>query len=271
MRLSRVRENFRTWAATSSGQRCVFIVGTGRSGTHLVAHVLASSPAHKVLVEKPPLFRWSAAMAADERCRATLFPRWVRRFQLEQFAAAPRVIVEKSHPNIWIIERLATAFPASVFLGTRRGPHATVASMLKHGGFGWPEPRWRELPFPNRFLGIEPESVEEYASMPLAAQLTMRWISNERRFEEVLGFLGPRLFEVDYEQLVERPTRVCERLSNFLGLSAPLESPLMKTESIDRWQQDLTPEQVLAIDATLARHGFGEACAGTGVASRPRK
>lgn len=270
MRLSELRETFAAWTADSHRQACVFIVGTGRSGTHLIAELLASSPEFQVLVEKQPLFRWSTEMAADERRRAALFPRWVRRLRLEQFAVAPRVIVEKSHPNIWMAESLAAAFPASVFLGTHRGPHATVASMLMHGGFDWPEPRWRDMDLPNRLLGIERGCADEYAAMTLPARLTMRWISNERRREEVRGCLGSRLCEISYDRLVMEPEVVCRELAQFLGLSGPLQPPLMKTQSIDRWRHDLTPEDVTAIDSTLARHGFGRACADTVIAADPR-
>jgi hypothetical protein len=270
MRLSQFIEKFATWTAGAHRQPCVFIVGTGRSGTHLIAGVLASSPTLRVLIEKQPLFRWSAEMAADERRRPELFPRWTRRFRLEQFAAAPRVIVDKSHPNIWMVESLAAAFPASVFLGTRRGVHATVASMIKHGGFGWPETRWRALPLPNHFLGIEPEFVDEYASMSLPAQLAMRWISNERRLQDVRRVLGPRLFEVNYEEFVREPEVVSGKISRFLGLSGPLQLPAMKTDSIDRWCYELTPEDVAAIDSTLIRHGLSPAHSGAGVAGNPR-
>ncbi len=52
--------------------------------------------------------------------------------------AAPWVVVDKTHHNIWLTERLATTFPRSVFLGLCRRPHATIASMLLHGRFVYP-------------------------------------------------------------------------------------------------------------------------------------
>lgn len=256
--LADLRARYRAWQARPAPQ-CVFIVGTGRSGTHLLAQALGMSPQAHVLLEKQPLFRWSTLMASDPRQEEALFSRWVRRFRLEQFAAAPRIVVDKSHPNIWVAERLAAAFPAGLFLGMRRSPHATVASMLKHGGFAWDERRWRPLPLPNRFLGIDGMPADAYAALSRPEQFTLRWISNERKFAAVRRALGTRLLEVDYERMVLDTVASLERIFAFLGLERPLAAPAIKDEGLDKWRRDLSADDVAAIDALLTRHGFAAA------------
>lgn len=259
MTSAELRQAVRTWGSRPEPP-CVFIIGTGRSGTHLLADVLAASPDHRVLVEKQPLFRWSTAMAMDPREEQTLFPRWVRRMRLEQCAAWPKVVVDKSHPNIWITERLAAAFPRALFLGTRRSPHATVASMLDHGGFICSESRWRPLPLPNRLLGIDRDHAESYAALSSVEQLTLRWVANERRFTAVRAMLGGRLLEVEYEKMVTDTRSTLDRLAGFLGRPRLVAPRPIRSDTLGKWRQTLTPGQVTAIDAMLRRHGFAAAC-----------
>lgn len=235
---------------------CVFIVGAGRSGTHFLAQSLATSPRLQVLMERPPLFGWSTTMAIDPRAEETLFPQWVRLFREEQARVAPRVVVDKTHPNIWITDRLAAAFPRGSFLGLRRRPHATIASMLLHGRFVYPESRWRPLPVPNRFLGIERDKAEEYAALSPVEQLTLRWVANERRFAVIRQSLGKRLLEVEYEQLVLNAGPAFERISAFLRLDHAISPPALKPGVLEKWRDELTPQQIAAIDAMLSRLGF---------------
>jgi hypothetical protein len=259
--ISELRRTSRLWRSRRD-LPYVFIIGTGRSGTHLLAEVLAGDPGYAVLVEKQPLFRWSTAMALDSGAEATYFDRWVRRLCLEQCAAAPRTIVEKSHPNIWITERLATALPNSLFLVTRRKPHPTIASMVQHGGFLYSDSRWRSFPLPNRLLGIDQDQSLHYSFLSPVEQLALRWISNERQRARLQPVLGPRMFEVDYETLLTDPGPSIDRLAAFLGSAGPLVPPSIDSAPLNKWQGVLSGEQIAAIDAMLCRHGFSAEAVG---------
>lgn len=249
------RQSFARWLAGEPA-RCVFIIGTGRSGTHLLAEILARVSSLHVLVEKQPLFRWSSSMAMDHRLEPSLFPRWVRRFRLEQFSAAPRTVIDKCHTNMWLVERLVESFPTAVFLATRRSPHATIASMLRHGGFVFSPHRWQSLPVPNRFLGIAEDTAEEYGRLSQPEQLALRWISNEKRREVVRQTLGDRLLEVDYELLVREPIGTVRSVCEFLHVDQPPALPAIKPDTLGKWLHHLEADQVAAVDAMLRRHGF---------------
>jgi len=231
-------------------------VGTGRSGTHLLAQALAGSPRLLPLMERPPLCGWSTTMANDPREEQRLFPQWVELFRQELAGASPRIAIDKTHPNIWIADRLAAEFPGGVFLGLRRRPHATVASMLLHGRFVYPESRWRAFPVPNRFLGIEREMADEYAILSPVEQLTLRWVSNERRFAEIRESLGIRLLEIEYEQIVLAPDTTFASIGEFLGLDHAIPLPTIKPDVLDKWRTELSAEQIEGIDRMLARFGF---------------
>jgi hypothetical protein len=153
-----------------AGSKKIFVIGTGRSGTHWLGQILQAHPDIHVTVEAPPIFAWSTAMALDPRQSPVLLPQLIRQYEIEHAAVAPRHYADKSHPNIWHAEDLAARLPDAVFLGIQRNPFATVASMLEHAGvLAWHE-RWREFPVPNRFLGITLENAAAGRQMrpPLA-------------------------------------------------------------------------------------------------------
>lgn len=255
------RQAFAEWLAGVRAP-CVFIIGTGRSGTHLLAEILSGVPSVHVLIEKQPLFRWSSSMAMDHRLEPSLFPRWVRRFRLEQFSAAPRTVIDKCHTNMWLVERLVESFPTAVFLATRRGPHATIASMLRHGGFVFAPHRWRSLPLPNRFLGIAADAAEEYATLSQPEQLALRWISNERRRDVVRRMLGDRLLEVEYELLMREPAGTIRTVCEFLHIDRSPATPAIKPDTLAKWRHQLHADEVAAVDAMLRRHGFAADASG---------
>jgi hypothetical protein len=219
----------------------IFVIGTGRSGTHWLGHILQSHPDIHVTIEQPPIFTWSTEMALDARTKPSLLPQLIAAYAAEHEAAAPRHYADKSHPNIWHAEELAAAFPEAVFLGIRRNPYATIASMLRHPWvLAWQD-RWQEFPVPNRFLGITPENHAAYAALPQAARCALRWQAHMERLERLQAALGGRLLVVDYEDLVRNPELPITRLNAFLRLATPIATPTVKAQSLDRWRDELAP------------------------------
>lgn len=222
--------------------RKIFVIGTGRSGTHWLGHILEGHPDIHVTIERPPIFTWATEMALDPARKPALLPELIRAYRAEHEAVAPKHYADKSHPNIWHAEDLAAALPDAVFLGIRRNPLATVASMLKHAGvLQWQE-RWREFPVPNRFLGITAENRDAYGKMPTAARCALRWRSHWERLETLRDALGARLLVLDYEDLIRDAAAQLARLGGFLGLATPIPTPEVRTESLDRWRDELPPD-----------------------------
>jgi len=111
----------------------IFIIGTGRSGTHWVARTLAEHREIRATIEVKSAFDWVTRMALDPATRKRLFPRLVRYYRYQHFISVPCHYMDKSHPNIWLADQLAETFSDAVFIGMQRNPYATVASMLIGG------------------------------------------------------------------------------------------------------------------------------------------
>src|SRR5262245_13442039 len=118
----------------SSKRRPVFVVGTGRSGTHWLAYILQRHPEIRMTIEKEPMFGWSTRIALNPELSDRLLWKLILFYRIQFWISAPRHYLDKSHPNIWIAEDLARAFPDALFLGILRDPYGTVASMLRHKG-----------------------------------------------------------------------------------------------------------------------------------------
>lgn len=224
--------------------RPIFVVGTGRSGTHWLGHALESHPEIHATIEVDPMFKLVKKMALDAGKEPALFWRLAWNYRLQIMRAWPRLYLDKSHPNVWLAERLLASFPQARFLGIEREPYATVASMIRHKGVAAWHARWKEFPVPNRFLGIRAEEAAEYASYPLARQCAMRWLAHHRRLVDLQGKLGERLLVIAYEEFAHHTDDVLQRLERFLGLQQSLPRPEVKRESLDKWRSVLSADDI---------------------------
>lgn len=170
--------------------RPVFVIGSGRSGTHWVGYSLGNHPEVHATIEVEPMFGWSSSMALNPALENQLLGKLVRAYKWQLLKSIPRLYLDKTHPNIWIAEKLKKAFPQALFAGIERNPYPTVASMLKHKGvLAWHK-RWREFPIPNRFLGISLETAQVYDDIPLASKSAMRWVAHHDRMNVLKSTLG---------------------------------------------------------------------------------
>lgn len=234
--------------------RKIFVLGTGRSGTHWVGCIMKAHPDIYVSMERPPIFPWVTQVAVDPRQRRALLPKVLRQYKIEHTLVAPQHFADKSHPNIWLAGDLAKAFPDSLFVGVRRSVYGTVASMLKHSGVMQWIHEWKRYPIPNRFLGIDEAEAATYESRSLAARCAMRWVSHSRQLDDLKPVLGAKYLILDYETLQQDTDAQLAALSSFLGLKVPLPLPPVKRESLDRWQTELTRDQIADIRAVVGEN-----------------
>ena len=238
--------------------RPVFVIGTGRSGTHWLANTLRTHHEIRATIEVKPMFRWATQMALDATTEKQLLPKLIFAYRWQLFLSSPRLYLDKTHPNIWLAEHLHAAFPEALFLGIERDPFATVASMLRHRGVaGWHQ-RWRDFPVPNRFLGITSELAEYYDELSLAQQCAHRWLAHHRRLRELRGVLGACVQVIQYEDLANTKTATTERLRVFLGLQSPISQPEVASESLHKWRKQLTAKQIEEIGGVVKGGAYGE-------------
>ncbi|AEI14046.1 sulfotransferase [Flexistipes sinusarabici DSM 4947] len=233
----------------------IFIVGTGRSGTHWLGNILGASPEIKETKEKKPIFGWVTNAALDYNKRKKLLPfilayyRTVPAFTKEHF-------LDKSHPNIWLVEHLNKNVANAYFIGIIRNPHATVASMLLHKGvLKWIE-NWDNYHIPNEFLGINHDNIIEYNKMPLEAKCTMRWIAHKKRLLEINKKLSQNFLLLNYENFFTNMKEQLCSIEFFLELNEKLPIPDIKKDSKLKWKNNLTEKQIKIINETLETNGF---------------
>jgi hypothetical protein len=228
--------------------RKIFVIGTGRSGTHWLGHILSGHPQIRVDFEKPPIFPWVTQIALDPSVKPRLLPKVLRQYRAEHALAAPRHYADKTHPTIWIADELALAFPEALFVGIKRSVHGTVASMLKHQGVMKWIHDWRSYPVPNRFLGIGPAEAADYEALSLAARCALRWRAHTEQLHRVAERLGDRCLLMDYEALQQETERELCRLGGFLELDTAIPVPEVR-------RTERSAEQIAEIDAIVAPAG----------------
>ncbi|MEB3265094.1 MAG: sulfotransferase [Cyanobacteriota bacterium] len=245
----------RLWTA---GPDPVFIIGTGRSGTHWLAEALIGHPELKVTLEVPPRFPWATAMVLDPGLQPRLLPKLIRNYRFAARRWAPRRLVDKSHPNLWMAEALQAAFPQATFLAIQREAYATVASMIRMAPVKAWHDQWRRYPIPNPFLGISNTTAERYDSLSLPEQCTLRWLAHRDRLRQLVPLLGEQLLVVAYETLMDDTRATLDRVAAALRLSSPIAPPPVHTESRSKWTQLLTAADTDRIDALVAAWDRGD-------------
>lgn len=229
----------------------VFVVGTGRSGTHWLGESLGEHPEVRATIEVSPMYSLGQRMALDATREATLFPVLAAAYRWQLLKSDGRVYLDKTHTAIWLAEKLKRVFPSARFVGTRRDPYATVASMIQHPKVrAWHE-RWREFRVPNRFLGITEELAETYDDLSLATQCAIRWKTHEDRMAELERTLGDDLMVITYEDFADDPQATVAELQRFLGLDQPIPVPEVKRDSLDKWRHNLDRQQIADIEAVV--------------------
>lgn len=240
----RLRHRYLAYIDRHPDSRKVFIIGTGRSGTHWIGQILESHPAISATLEKSAIFDRVVRMATDPSNATRLLPGLIRRYRWEHCKVAPLNYVDKSHPNIWLVEELSHAFPQARFVGIRRNPYATVSSMLRHAGVRrWCE-EWHKLPAPNSFLGIDEGKEDWYASLSLSARCAARWLSHSRRMDHLALEYPSAVTIIEYEELFGAPATVLIELQRFLGLDDPFPPPVIKNASMTKWEAGLSQRDI---------------------------
>jgi hypothetical protein len=232
--------------------RKIFVVGTGRSGTHWLGWTLESHPDIRATIEEPSIFERSTRAALDPGTSHRALAYLRARYAVEHLRSLPRHYLDKSHPNLWHVEQLASTFPGARFIGVQRGVYGTVASMLQHEGVLQWQRRWRDFPVPNAFLGITPDVAEVYDDLTLPAQCALRWQAHRDRLTDVQRSLPDRVLVVRYEDMADDYLGQARRIWQFAGLREVPLTITVRTDARDGWREVLTPADIADIDDILA-------------------
>ena len=228
-------------AAVPRIERPVFIIAAPRSGSTLLFETLAEShsictlggEAHGAIEGAQPSLRPGAPGVDSNRLeRRHATPEVIRRLH-EEFAAQRRPapgahganvadlrFLEKTPKNALRIPFLDAAFPDAQFIFLWREPRANLASIIE----AWKAGRWVT------YRGLDeradpwslllPPDWRAMRDAPLPEIAAFQWESANRiALDDLSKIDRNRWTTVTYEDLVENPGAVIERLTKFMGIS----------------------------------------------------
>lgn len=225
------------------------MIGTGRSETHLLANTISGHRDVSATTEETPIFGYSTQMALNKLFEPQLYPKLVKKYEKKIRTSAAPVYLDKSHADIWLVEKLKATFPSSSFIATTRNPYAVVTSTVEdHGVKAWHD-RSREWPVPNRSLRLNITLATTYDQMSIAAKCALRWLAHQGRLRFVKKTLGSDLLVVRYERLLKTSRTVVAEIKEFLELqSGASKIPKIDMQSNRQWQDKLSAENLAMIE-----------------------
>lgn len=233
-----------------SNQTPIFVIGTGRSGTHLLGKLFYSSPEVHVFIEDKKFFSKITNLATGLDVKTNNIYELINNYKKEFNKINKMFVLEKTHPNIWFVEQLEDAFPDAKFIGIKRDVYATVASMLNHKGVL----KWYELLSTkkvNRFLGINEDNVSYFENLPLEAKCALRWKSHTEQLNYLENKFPDKVMILDYKDFYDNKNSLMNKISDFVGLQTLLKCEPLNKNGLLKWKETLSKEMVVNIDNVL--------------------
>jgi hypothetical protein len=228
--------------------RLVFVVGSPRSGTTFLAGALGALAGFVDLGEVAPLkgaipnlYGTSEAAAG---IRAILDR--IRRLGLVTGLRA----VEQTPEVAFVLGAALEAFPDALAVHIVRDGRDVASSLLERGWLGAERAGADDalLPYGARpRFWVEPSRADEFSRASDATRAAWAW----RRYVSAARAAGERTLELRYEALTARRQDVAASIARHLGVpeDAVIEAlGPAHAESIGRYRQDLTPEQLADVE-----------------------
>jgi hypothetical protein len=198
----------------------IFIIGSCRSGTHLVAKTLKATH-----IEVPQTFAPVGRMATYGHSSE-----WLRVSRIYKTWGENSII--KDHAVMWL-DGVFVDFPKALFVYCERHPCGVAASILKHAGALNCSQTWRDFPW-SKLLGV-PQRFPDYESMSLCKRIGIRLAADRNRAAVVENMTEGRFYRVRFskffwEDISKIPTPHID-----IGFNPARE---------DAWKSDLSKQQI---------------------------
>jgi len=227
--------------------RFIFVIGSGRSGTHFLGRIFQNNPQVELLLEDPKYF--SLVKEINIKQNRNLLPKLARRYRKLQRSSSKSYLLEKSHPNIWSVDYLVNEFPEAFFIGINRNVYQVVYSMLNHKGvLNWYNKLLNDVE--NPFLGITSENRMEFANLPLESKCTLRWYAHIKESYRLRNEYAEKVIILNYDDLCLNYNHEVNKLESILELQLLGMSEEPKINSISKYKE-LNKTQLQNISKTL--------------------
>ncbi|NNF25331.1 MAG: hypothetical protein HKN63_11080 [Rhodobacteraceae bacterium] len=237
--------------------KALFVVGTGRSGTHFTVRVLNGFEN----TYDPMAGRENSGILRDV-ARAAIHHRLpskkTTKYYQDLLGSQTGVLLDQHHPNLFFADHWCSIFNDLVFLYVERPTYQVVASMLRHRGVmdwyryatSWRQRLFNPVPYPNQFLGIK--SASEIQSLPVHLLCAHRVVAHKKQFERQSLKLNGALRSINYEALVTDQSAELSRVFSsdeieLLGEFSIIEKP--RRDSLSKYLDVLSENEIEEISA----------------------
>ena len=230
----------------------IFIVGTGRSGTHLIARSIGSHEAVKAYIEHPPFFDLSSKIAFENKVRKDRIKKLINKYKKEIRICSKesKIMLDKSHPNIWIIDELIHDFPKAKFIAVNRNAYSTISSMLRHEGVLTWFDKYDNKTL-NPFLGVTYSTINTFKELPIESKCALRWKSHRDEIINAKNKYPTHVHVLNYEDFLLDTDRELQKVANFIGISNQFRSEKIINENLTKWRGLLSRSEIANIDIAI--------------------
>ena len=228
----------------------IFIIGTGRSGTHhLCKSLLDFSNINDTRSGKE-----NSAVLHSIACNAIINQRLKKSIinyykqKIKFINLHNQIFLDQSHSNLYHYSQLNAEFKNSLFLGIDRPTEQIVASMFNHNGTS----RWYDrlrnsypmgIEYPNKFFGLTDKT--ELNSLPKHLLFAKRVIAHKKIYKKLLSNSNFRL--INFENFISDKLEELEKTfsNNELSLFGSfVETEFSNKSSLFKYKQVLSKEQI---------------------------
>ena len=238
-------------------KKLIFVIGTGRSGTHLIGRTIASHEEIVGRIEIPDTFNLITSIATRQDFESPFLVNLKKQKLIRKLSNLMSTtnshILEKSHPALWMVEYLHEHFSEALFIGVTRGVEPTVSSMLLHRGVSaW----YKKLPQnkPNRFLGITKENADIFSDLTIEEKCALRWFSHKRELDRLNEKYPDNIQVINYEDFVINPEVHLKKTAVSLGVLNKFSPEKFDQSALHKWKVNLSADQLTRIRAIIRKY-----------------
>ncbi|MEM9215753.1 MAG: sulfotransferase [Cyanobacteria bacterium P01_F01_bin.150] len=232
------------WPRSTALKKPIFIVGSSRSGTTILAEVLSHSPELYSFTEHPLVRRHMWSMVANLDKVDTELPELQKTLVRLSGICAPERLLEKTPGHSLLVKPMADYFTDAKFIHIIRDARDVASSMLKHE---WIADELREIHPVFWFHLLPPVFQKQWPNLDLWERAILRWAVYLDAARGISSY-DERYMEVRYEEMCQAPQECFDAILEFSELDSfpelEFQISTIQPKSANRWKmQSFTQRQ----------------------------